>query len=654
MTRQKRLRSSLLGEGSEKLSRALGLKRQQRVRMTELCQVPQRDFASKVAGRKISRSTLNLLVDLTYWSEFDSSRLGALRALETLSINKSSIDVLNSCGVLGAGLSILSRAGKEKTLTTEGLEGVLEACSTIHNLLSTSDGTKEKFLKAPDALVNVLNLLRSPQPKVREAAVKLLESLCTYPPAQRQVVQHGGASFLFAQIPVSSDKLRFRVVCLLRVLCQNTQVKSKELFDETIVELMMGMLSAHDCGTSVSSTSSRGSVPKDLQLLSFDYFSKMCSDPHTTMELARLDTEEYLVTTLKDKSVPLESRGQILRALERMAMVKETRLKLLQADLLPSAISIVFNEIAMLVSRCHHHLGSSLSVVSRGGGSLSSASLGGSASLGSSKASWCSARSNGPSLAYSQESLDTAMNMARTALSMFVHIAKEGHCEDLLHAGVLAHVNSVPIGPGETIDPPLMRSVSTLAQLLACGVTSESGRMSLIAQGPLDVVQRCLFADDAVQRAHAISTLASLCMLRELQPLILRDEAIIDEVIIALVPGGGEVTSAAISVLLQASKVEEAKVPLVTSKQLIEQVVAVVQWLNDHESEWLRWTSCLREALELLEELSHVTQARPALLQCGGVGLLTKITKRSVVSDEETVMRNAAARVLRNTGYKHD
>lgn len=42
---------------------------------------------------------------------------------------------------------------------------------------------------------------------------------------------------------------------------------------------------------------------------------------------------------------------------------------------------------------------------------------------------------------FTEEKLEIAMDVARTCMSMFTHLAARGHGRRALHAGVLAHVN---------------------------------------------------------------------------------------------------------------------------------------------------------------------------------------------------------------------
>ncbi|CAM9825068.1 unnamed protein product, partial [Choristocarpus tenellus] len=140
---------------------------------------------------------------------------------------------------------------------------------------------------------------------------------------------------------------------------------------------------------------------------------------------------------------------------------------LLLQGLFQAMISLVFNEIAAYATSCRHYLhhhrqdapaatttptaattaNPGQSSTSTGGprGFRHGGGIGGGHRAGPSvninintDSTDRRARNSKPD--YTEVRLEVAMDIARTCLAMFSHLAHRGHCEAVLHSGVLAHL----------------------------------------------------------------------------------------------------------------------------------------------------------------------------------------------------------------------
>eukprot|EP00904_Undaria_pinnatifida_P008605 jgi/Undpi1/4875/HiC_scaffold_19.g08228.m1 len=663
--------------------RVKGLSRAKAAQQRERLRVLSTPMDRQHVMKDLTKEEIHAMVELAYWSDFDTSRRDAASAFATLSMNDHNIDVLDRAGVLGAVLALIAREATtvqhKRSLSKASTDCLQDASWCLRRMLRRDD-IKSRFLEAPGGLTNVLALTASEEVTLRQSAVQILDTLCAFPPAQPAILREGGARVLVAQLASDDEPLRRTAARVVRGLSRSPHTHPKSLMDADIVRFLLCLLEEGE-----------EPVTQQEEMLCIAYFTKVSSDEETCSELADLGLSGYLIRVLPERRLSLQNRLAMLQALERMTNSQRCEKRIVDEGLFEALVSLCFNEVAAFAHGCQNYLrqrqeiegfptqgttsskpkhtsgtsGASAEGGGGGGGGGGSPHAtrhprredgGGRAGGGGGLLSSSAETSRGMSAAagaggrrrkeegnFSEEKLEVAMDVARTCLSVFAHLAARGHGRRALHAGVLAHINSVPIGTGD--DPHMTGSLSQLVlELSKIANDNEGDRLSFVAQGPLDAILRCLKGGRAQQQQCALDALTTVCLLTELKPLVFSEEVLSEVLMLAAVQ---EHVQSAACVLYQFSLLPEWRGPLVRDGCLEVLVSAIAHSMGPEAPSVEDALLLIGPAVAAIRQITKLDSAGRVLVEAGGLPQLLRLSR----SDSESI-RHDASQALKHIGHR--
>ncbi|CAM9896013.1 unnamed protein product [Ectocarpus sp. 4 AP-2014] len=355
----------------------------------------------------------------------------------------------------------------------------------------------------------------------------------------------------------------------------------------------------------------------------------------------------------------------MLKALERMAGSPRCEKRLIDEGLFEALVGLCFNEVASFVHGCQNYLrqrreiegvfssaatppsaaaaagAATSSSRTKGGGGARCESIvsTGGMSVGAGAGGWRKEAEG----RFTEDKLEVAMDVARTCMAMFAHLTARGHGRRALYAGVLAHINSVPIGAGD--DPHMTGSLSQLVlDLSAVAMEGEENRLSFVGQGPLDAIMRCLRGGRAAQQQGALNALTTVCLLSEMKPLVFCREVLGEVLMLAAVQ---EHVQPAAFVLHQFSLLSEWRSPLVRGGcvDLLVAAIAHATGLEAPPQEEAR--PILESAVAAIRQITKLEDAGRVLVDAGGLPQLLRLSR----SERENIRRDAR-QALKHIGHR--
>eukprot|EP00752_Nemacystus_decipiens_P012475 g11049.t1 len=300
------------GDGSTSLSKrgkgaGYGQSRAKAAQQREHVGVLSKPVFRRHVMKELTKEEIQAMVDLAYWSDFDTSRRDAASAFATLSMNEHNVDVLDRAGVLGAVLALIAREAhsvrKKRPLSKASADCLQDASWCLRRMLRRDD-IKSRFLEAPGGLTNVLALTGSEEVSLRHTAARVVRGLSRSP-----------------------------------------HTTPKSLMDADIVRFLLCLLEEGD-----------EPAAEQEEALCIAYFTKVSSDEEACSELAELGLSRYLIRVLPERRLSLQNRLAMLEALERMAGSPRCEGHLIDEGLFEALVGLCFNEIASFVHGCQNYL----------------------------------------------------------------------------------------------------------------------------------------------------------------------------------------------------------------------------------------------------------------------------------------------------------
>ncbi|CAM9976961.1 unnamed protein product [Ectocarpus fasciculatus] len=367
-------------------------------------------------------------------------------------------------------------------------------------------------------------------------------------------------------------------------------------------------------------------------------------------------------------------RLAMLKALERMAGSPRCEKRLIDEGLFEALVGLCFNEVASFVHGCQNYLRQRREIEGQGAFSAatppSAAAAAAAAAAGAATSSSSRTKGGGGGGArcesivstggmsagagaggrrkeaegrFTEEKLEVAMDVARTCMAMFAHLTARGHGRRALHAGVLAHINSVPIGAGD--DPHMTGSLSQLVlDLSAVAMEGEEDRLSFVGQGPLDAIMRCLRGGRAAQQQCALDALTTVCLLSEMKPLVFCREVLGEVLMLAAVQ---EHVQPAAFVLHQFSVLPEWRSPLVRGGCVDLLVAAIAHATGPEAPPQEEACPILGSAVAAIRQITKLEGAGRVLVDAGGLPQLLRLSR----SERENIRRDAC-QALKHIGHR--
>ncbi|CAM9513859.1 unnamed protein product, partial [Ectocarpus sp. 12 AP-2014] len=358
-------------------------------------------------------------------------------------------------------------------------------------------------------------------------------------------------------------------------------------------------------------------------------------------------------------------RLAMLKALERMAGSPRCEKRLIDEGLFEALVGLCFNEVASFVHGCQNYLRQRREIegvfssaatppsaaAAAGAATSSSRTKGGGGARcesivstgGMSAGAGAGGRRKEAEGRFTEEKLEVAMDVARTCMAMFAHLTARGHGRRALHAGVLAYINSEPIGAGD--DPHMTGSLSQLVlDLSAVAMEGEENRLSFVGQGPLDAIMRCLRGGRAAQQQCALDALTTVCLLSEMKPLVFCREVLGEVLMLAAVQ---EHVQPAAFVLHQFSLLSEWRSPLVRGGCVDLLVAAIAHATGPEAPPQEEACPIVESAVAAIRQITKLEGAGRVLVDAGGLPQLLRLSR----SERENIRRDAC-QALKHIGHK--